>query len=583
MKQMVKKALTFVLVICMAVSLTAYASDDADTLTLKAEFNIEDNELIISGEIQTNKGNTPVVMMVTLEDVLIDAQQIAAEAPVDGVASFSFDGLHFGNLTPSGDYNVYVSAGSIGGEEEIVYSYVGIDKRFKLLTDVNKAITEKNNVDLITALSNNRSLVCSGDDDLFGLGEQAQKKFAALMIDKGVYPAPDDYDSNEDVEKIESSLSTMAEDYTEILTIASACDIKDEATLDAWLEKYAESTGFFAENEETEYSEKTLGKYFESVKSESELYERLTSVVSDAEDFDELRDNMLIAGILAFLEEANYVKIEEATMALIELFTVDMDAFEDLTSDKRVAVYQSLIDASYDSVKEYINAFDNAVEEQASKKATSSGSFGGSGGGGGRGIGSVTKANVPVIPAIGSGTEVSVGGFNDLEGFEWAQDAIRHLSSQKVISGRGNGSFDPMAQVNRAEFVKMLVEAFDIPKASYNDNFEDVPQDSWYAEYVAAASNIGVVTGIDATHFAPDAPISRQDMIVLLYRAAGFSASPNEKDVFTDSYAISDYAKSAVYALYEKGMVLGDGNGILEPLRSASRAEAAQMIYNIIK
>ena len=205
------------------------------------------------------------------------------------------------------------------------------------------------------------------------------------------------------------------------------------------------------------------------------------------------------------------------------------------------------------------------------------------GGGGGRGVGSVTEAYVPVISAIGSGSGVSVGGFNDLEGFEWAQDAIRHLSSGKIISGRGNGSFDPMAQVTRAEFVKMVVKAFGISEVQYNGNFEDVPQDSWYAEYVAAASNIGVVTGIDATHFAPDAPISRQDMIVLLYRAAGFSASANEKDVFTDSYAISDYAKSAVYALYEKGMVLGDGNGILEPLRSASRAEAAQMIYNIIK
>lgn len=576
MKKIAEKVLTFMLIFCMAVSFTAYAEDEI--LTVTSKFDVENNKLIVEGSVKSNKGNIPVVMMVMYGDTLIDAQQIVAGAAVDSTVSFTFDGVQFKNTTASGDYSIYVSAGLVGQEKTIVFSYDGIDKRFNLLKSVNDAIIVEDNDAIIAAIENNKMLICSGDEALFSLGKAAQDKFAELIIASGVYSLPESYASDADVNVIMESLTALSQDYTELLSSASALDIKDEATLDAWLAKYAESKGFFADDEETAYSEAVLGDYFKEVKSESALYERLEDVISEHETFKELRAGMLTAGILTLLEEAGYYKLSEVTESLKELFKVDWDTFEELNDSKQAEVYQSLTAENFENIEAYIDAFDAAVEEQKNKKSS-----GGSGGSSGGSSGGRTMAVVPQVNnAMGTTNGSTEGAFSDIVGFEWAGEAIAYLSDKKVISGRDDGSFDPAAQVTRAEFLKMIALAFNVSNAGYNGEFADVAQGSWYAPYVAAACKAGIVNGIDENNFMPNSPITRQDMIVILYRAKNISPSDNEKDVFVDSEQISGYAKSAAFAMYEKGIVSGDGDGTLNPLRNANRAEAAQMIYRTI-
>ena len=172
--------------------------------------------------------------------------------------------------------------------------------------------------------------------------------------------------------------------------------------------------------------------------------------------------------------------------------------------------------------------------------------------------------------------------FPDVTKTEKYYDAVQILNKLDIIKGYEDGTFGPMKNVTRAEFVKMLVLATGIePAEDYSGYFADVKKDDWFAPFVEAAKTAGIATGADGK-FMPDENISREDMAVLLYRAYGFEASENERDVFIDSNLISDYAKSAVFALYEKGIILGNGNGEFNPKGNALRAEAAQIIYRSI-
>ncbi len=574
MKKIITKALLSLLILCMLSGSLAMASDDA--LTVLPSFNVETGELVIAGTIEWDRGNIPVVMTFMQGDTLIDAQQTISAPSNNGISEFKFDAIPFDNTTPSGDYNIYVSADYIGVSVSEVYTYDGADRRFEALNAINSAIKAESETSLIAALSIGKGFICEGDEVLFDSSEDAQKNFAQRMIEKGTYTQPENYETDENVKIINDSLALISANYKELLLYAEAVDINSELKLDAWLTKYAEANGFYDEDEATDYSENELIEYFNDARDIASFYERIPSLAIGAEDFSELRADMLISAVLTVAQEANYYELREITEELSSLFDLDTSDFDKLGDAKQTEVYQILSQQTFDSLSDFSEDFDDAVEEASNSDSKGSSS----------GRGSSSKGGTSYIPVSGNtavGTPQTAEVFNDLSGFAWAKTAIEALSSRGIISGRGAGLFDPAAQVTRAEFVKMVVKAFGIPVAQYNGSFEDVSVGSWYAEYVQAASSSGLVTGVDATHFVPDAPISRQDMIVLLYRAKNFTPSSNAKDVFTDSYAISDYAKSAVYTLYEKGMISGSGNGTLEPLRSASRAEAAQMIYNIIR
>ena len=115
--------------------------------------------------------------------------------------------------------------------------------------------------------------------------------------------------------------------------------------------------------------------------------------------------------------------------------------------------------------------------------------------------------------------------------------------------------------------------------------FRDVRISDWYYDYVMRAYNAGIVTGMDDNSFMPDREITRQDMAVMLYRLAKLlgKASDAELSSFADFDTISDYAKEGVSFLKQRGIVSGDETGSFKPNDSATRAEAAQMIYKFIQ
>jgi len=201
-----------------------------------------------------------------------------------------------------------------------------------------------------------------------------------------------------------------------------------------------------------------------------------------------------------------------------------------------------------------------------------------SGGGGGGGS---QKSEQPEKEEE-SVTQTPETSFPDMDSAAWAQDSVNFLYEKGIVSGDTNGNFRPLDNVKREEFVKMLVEVFALEQST-ECTFTDVSENAWYKPYLAAAQSAGIISGKSDGSFGAGENISRQDMAVMIFRALEKAAVSIEKadGSFSDMNDISAYALEAVFALQNKGIISGVGNGVFAPLENANRAQAATIIYNL--
>lgn len=183
--------------------------------------------------------------------------------------------------------------------------------------------------------------------------------------------------------------------------------------------------------------------------------------------------------------------------------------------------------------------------------------------------------------------------FVDIKKFGWAREAIETLHARGVINGVMENRFSPSASVTRSDFILMLVRALGLNEsgkgwtANTGISFSDVDSDAYYADALYLAKSMGIAKGQDNNHFRPELEISRQDMMVLLERALkliGKELDKGSEDLlkhFSDHYNIAEYAEESIATLVANGIISGDGTK-LKPLASATRAEAAVLIYRVI-
>lgn len=175
--------------------------------------------------------------------------------------------------------------------------------------------------------------------------------------------------------------------------------------------------------------------------------------------------------------------------------------------------------------------------------------------------------------------------FTDLAGADWALAAIEGLAAREAINGVGHASFHPEGDVTRAEFIAMLMRTFDLADAKAVATFGDVERNAWYYSAVASAQQLGIVNGKDDGSFGVYDKISRQDMAVMIYRAAkalnAELVQSAETVPFADRAEISDYASEAVTAIRQSGIINGMSESIFAPKASSTRAQAAAVIYRL--
>jgi len=124
------------------------------------------------------------------------------------------------------------------------------------------------------------------------------------------------------------------------------------------------------------------------------------------------------------------------------------------------------------------------------------------------------------------------------------------------------------------------------PDNNPSDNFADAGN-AYYTEYLAAAKRLGISDGIGGNLFAPKKEIRRQEMFALLYNALKElkqlpeNSSGKHLTNFSDTSQIASWAKDATELLVENGTIGGD-NGKLSPMGTTTRAQMAQVMYNLL-
>ncbi|WP_409342321.1 S-layer homology domain-containing protein [Paenibacillus sp. MBLB4367] len=178
--------------------------------------------------------------------------------------------------------------------------------------------------------------------------------------------------------------------------------------------------------------------------------------------------------------------------------------------------------------------------------------------------------------------------YADVPAAHWANEAIRTLSAKHVVEGVTSTDFAPSQTLTRAQFVTMLVRAFGIGEAEKSANaFADIRESDWYYASVQAAVKSGIVQGVDAGRFDPNAAVTREQMAVMLVRAwesvSGALTEKNDLAAFQDAPQVSGWAAREIGIAVQRGWMQGQGDGRLAPLSGATRAESAQMLVNVME
>jgi hypothetical protein len=166
----------------------------------------------------------------------------------------------------------------------------------------------------------------------------------------------------------------------------------------------------------------------------------------------------------------------------------------------------------------------------------------------------------------------------DIKG-HWAEARIQELIKLGAISGYPDHTFKPNNNITRAEFVSVLVKAFQLG-AIEGKVYADTAN-HWAKNSISTAAGHGIVNGYNETTFGPNDPITREQMAAMIVKAAKLPIIADGAS-FTDSADISAWAKSIVATATSKGLISGYTDGSLQPKGNATRAEAATVILKAI-
>lgn len=172
-------------------------------------------------------------------------------------------------------------------------------------------------------------------------------------------------------------------------------------------------------------------------------------------------------------------------------------------------------------------------------------------------------------------------------GSSYAQASIIHLYQQKIMTGTSLTAFSPSKLMTRAQLLTSLNRMLKLePLFSPISPFSDVPRDAWYYGWVQASVQLELAKGTSSTRFSPEKSVTRQEAAVLLVNALkqnDSDADANASTIFGDGQDIAEWAKPAVAAAYELGLIKGDGAGNFRPADSITRQEAAVLLDRVLQ
>lgn len=194
----------------------------------------------------------------------------------------------------------------------------------------------------------------------------------------------------------------------------------------------------------------------------------------------------------------------------------------------------------------------------------------------------ITQRSAWLAEAFGTWNRDSVvqlDNYIDVGENDWFYEVVTKATDYGILNGMDYGIFSPGGQTTRAQAAKVLFAISGEAAPAYSSRFKDVLRSDWFADAVGWAAQKGVVNGLDDGTFRPNTPITRQDMVVLMYRYLGSPAPQhNSLSNYADGAQVSDYAKNAMQWAVENGVIEGYEDSSVRPFNQITRAEMAAIV-----
>lgn len=474
-----------------------------------------------------------------------------------------------------------------------VYNGESSEGEYEVLVHLNKSEDEKANADFLY------------------ISEDTRKEFLDIVKTKTAAEIADAVSSNSLYEKgfmlegaqTEKFLSLPADSRTALFGELLAEKDKENITLSSIAPEFNILAAFYELDTDKNVSDnlKILNPVFEE-KEFNTLNEDEQQFIQEAvkrniafKSYQNFKKGYIWCGALYKLNSSRFSDIDGVMSKYKTELELENDSsykkYLGFSGAKKQTVQESIVKALENSKvytkAEYKKTLQTAVDSIPSDSGT-----GGSGGGGGSsssGKNSSASNNTYIqtekpngVTAVEADVKEKMPEFSDLEGVEWAKDAILELAKKGIISGRGENKFDPDGIITREEFVKIIVEAAGVHESGAVCGFEDVAGGSWYESYVASAVKHGLVLGQSDKIFGVGKPITRQDVCVIASKL--LKNKPESAAVeFADAGEISEYAVESISMLTGRGIVSGMGENEFRPKDTCTRAQAAKIVFGILR
>ncbi|EFI41761.1 hypothetical protein HMPREF0629_00387 [Peptoniphilus sp. oral taxon 386 str. F0131] len=257
--------------------------------------------------------------------------------------------------------------------------------------------------------------------------------------------------------------------------------------------------------------------------------------------------------------------------AVNDLVTSNRDALGKSTRDKILAFEDKIMTELPEIEKQWIEKY-NSNKEEAAKFSTEK----------------VTElSNKAFELEMGLKNELSKVSKVDIDE-HWANEAILSGLSKQLITGVDQLHFAPNNKITRAEFITILGRMAKVENGKYIEpKASDIEKGKFYTEYMNWAVEKGLIKGYSDNTVKPDEQLTREEMAVIFANYINLSTDTDLlKDVksetkFADENMISDWAKDSVALLTNMKILKGKDNNNFAPKAPLTRAEVAQIIYNL--
>lgn len=488
-----------------------------------------------------------------------------------------------GNIIAIGDTTVngtdHEAVLPVPGNVQTDKIYTAIIEDFLAVDDVEKIPFEERSKEIYISDASKNTNILSDISTKTGteLKEAFEEYYKELDVDISTDYTVSFADAFANIrgEKQYSVFSEIKNDFETAKSVAFLADA-DKTEL---LEKgklYLKELGISAD---VETDEKEMWRVFSNVRK------KITEKTIIPDDIKKWYNESLAVSAVNTSNREQLGKVIEEYGALLG---IDVNKYTSIKIEtQKMIVNKSLHAKNFSNAEEVKKAYNDAVKSLNVSQPAG----GGGGGGGGGGTGNKTSSS-PSSETLPYSTDkkntshdennvTQTKHFSDLTSSHWAYEAMTATAEKGIISGYSDNSVKPDNFVTRAEFIKIIVSAVGKYNSEAKCSFSDISENEWYYSYIASAVNEGFVNGYEDNTFMPGSLLTRQDAALMIFRAV--KRDFQNKAVFTDKDSISDYALEAVVRLGGAGIIKGFENGEFRPLDNITRAQAAQLVFNLIK